>query len=245
MMKLLIIIVVISIASITKAQSFGFGCLGFVGGFGGYSFQRYEPEGLNSFVNNYNSSNSDSLLSPLGKFGKAGGYRVGLNFFRANIEGFILTTKGFYQQLSEKNSADIGTPQKRNNFTSELKIKNWGLGFDLGTSITRSLSWKVIDAAVLYTSTDLTNTQQFPGKTIIDKFKSEDTFGYSVGTGFILSVIEDYISLEGLAGYTVFTIKNVQDENENKLAVNGQAVENFIVNGGFNAVIQLNIGFPL
>ncbi|HZW39881.1 MAG TPA: hypothetical protein VFF33_11330 [Ignavibacteriaceae bacterium] len=245
MIKLILLILFIAITSLSNAQSFGFGCLGFVGGFGGYSYQIYQPDGLNNFVDNFNTSNSDSILSPLDKFGKATGYRVGLNFFRANLSGFILTTKGFYQLLTEKNSADIGTPQKRNSLSSELKLKSWGIGFDLGTSITSNFSWKVIDAAVLFTSIDLTNTQQYPGKTIITKYKASSNIGYSIGTGFILSVIEDYISLEGLAGYTVFTAKNVKDSNDNKLSINNQGVEDFITNGGFNAVIQLNVQFPL
>ena len=92
-------------ASAVNAQSFGFGCLGFVGGYGGYSYQEYKPNGLNNYVDVFNQVRSDSLISPMEKFGKASGYRVGLNFFRAKMDNFVLTTKGYYQLISENHEA--------------------------------------------------------------------------------------------------------------------------------------------
>ena len=81
-------------------QTFGFGCLGFVGGYGGYSYQNYKPGTLNDYIDHFNLLYNDSLSAPLGKFGKADGYRFGLNFFRAKFKGFIITAKGFYQNLT-------------------------------------------------------------------------------------------------------------------------------------------------
>ncbi|MDR3626737.1 MAG: hypothetical protein P4L45_07880, partial [Ignavibacteriaceae bacterium] len=94
---LLVVLSIILLPGSSVCQSFGFGCLGFVGGYGGYSYQKYNATGLNNYVNGFNEDHKDSLSSPMGKFGVASGYRVGINFFRANIKGFILTTKGFYQ----------------------------------------------------------------------------------------------------------------------------------------------------
>ena len=88
-----------------SAQTFGFGCLGFVGGYGGYSYQKYQPGALNDYIDNINYTYEDSLSSRLDKFGKADGYRLGLNFFRAKYKGFIITAKGFYQNLSEEHNA--------------------------------------------------------------------------------------------------------------------------------------------
>jgi hypothetical protein len=230
-------------------QAVGFGCLGFVGGFGGYSFQRYNPTGLNNYISTYNSLRNDSLSSPMGKFGSATGYRVGLNFFRANIEGFILTTKGYYQFLSEKREATLETSTGSSSADFEVEMKNWGVGVDLGTSITKALSWKVIDAALLYSSAVFSDTRNYANAvTEVNKYSSEaSTFGYSIGTGFILELIDEYVSLEGLAGYTVFNIDKVQS-NGNYLSVDERSsapMNNFIESGGFNAVLQLNIGFPL
>ncbi len=234
----------------TNAQSFGFGCLGFVGGYGGYSYQVYEPTGLNDYILAFNESRKDSLNGSMGNFGAAGGYRVGLNFFRANLEGLILTAKGFYQSLSEKKEASFGSASGNSSAVYELQIRNWGLGIDLGTSITNSLSWKVIDAALLYNFAAFTQTINLPGSiTKIIKYKnSKPTLGYFFGTGFIYNIIDNYISVEGVAGYTVFSINEMQTEKGDKLMANENSqvvMKKFITAGGFNAVIQINFGFPL
>ena len=88
-------------------QSFGFGCLGFVGGFGGFSYQQYKPDGLNRYVANFNSSFSEYIDQNMSDFGTATGYRVGINVFRAKFSGFFVTAKGFYQQLLEDHSARV------------------------------------------------------------------------------------------------------------------------------------------
>ncbi len=233
-----------------SAQTFGFGCLGLVGGYGGYSYQVYNPAGLNDYVTSFNNDNKDSLSSALGKFGKARGYRVGINFFRANIKGFILTTKGFYQFLSEKKTTDILSSNGESNAIYEVDLKNWGVGIDLGTAISGALSWKVVDAALLFNSATFTNTLNSPGPTtVVNKYNNEkSTLGYTIGTGFILAIVDQYISLEGTAGYTVFSIDKMKSDNGTELTVSENSTEpmkNFISNGGFSAVIQLNVGFPL
>ncbi len=233
-----------------NAQTFGFGCLGLVGGYGGYSYQVYNPKGLNDYVNSFNALYKDSLSSALGNFGKARGYRVGINLFRADIKGFILTTKGFYQYLIEKNSTDIISSNGKSTVIYEVDLKNWGVGIDLGTSISGALSWKVIDAAVLFNYATFTNTLNSPGPTtIVVKYNNEkSTLGYTIGTGFILAVIDQYISIEGTAGYTVFSIDKMKADDGTELTSSVSSTEpmrNFISSGGFNAVVQLNIGFPL
>ena len=50
-----IFFLLISISSIAEAQTFGFGCLGFVGGYGGYSYQDYNAAGLNEYIRYWNS----------------------------------------------------------------------------------------------------------------------------------------------------------------------------------------------
>jgi hypothetical protein len=72
--------------------------------------------------------------------------------------------------------------------------------------------------------------------------------GYTVGTGFILAIIGHYVSLEGFVGYTYLKIDRVKQDDGTYLTVNESSsadMKNFIDAGGFNTVVQLNIGFPL
>jgi hypothetical protein len=232
-----------------NAQSFGFGCLGFVGGYGGYSYQEYKPTGLNDYVGVFNDIKGDSLVSPMENFGKAQGYRVGLNFFRAKVKSFVLTTKGYYQSISEKHEAlkVFGTGTRST--TMKLEMMNWGIGVDLGISLTKWMSWKIVDGALNFNNITFTRTENMTGETRIRKYKSKSTnLGYSIGTGFIVEIIDEYFSIEGLAGYTELTIDNLQMEDGTLLTRNETTdypMTNFINSGGFNAVIQFNLGFPL
>jgi hypothetical protein len=245
---LLLFLLVLSGTSVF-AQSFGFGCLGLVGGFGGYTYQRYQPAGLNNYIMNFNESRIDSATNPMDNFGTAKGFRFGINFFRADFQGLILTTKGFYQSIVEKHDAEITSNQGSSLYKYELRFSNWGLGIDLGTSITKSFSWKVLEATLLFNKVTFTDNQNYPGGiSFVREYQSESVLGYTVGTGFILSIVEGYISLEGLAGYTQMNISSVKLSDETELTIYENSTEpmiNFIDNGGFIAVIQLNIGFPL
>jgi hypothetical protein len=244
------IIVMLSGVSL-RAQSFGFGCLGLVGGYAGYSYQIYKPTGLNTYVQTFNLIRKDSLQGAMQNFGKSSGYRVGINFFRADLKGLILTAKGFYQYLGEENDASVVSSYGSTYNTSfDFNLRSWGIGFDLGTSLTYSLSWKVIDASLLFNSAQFTNTTNNPGAvTIVNTYKTDkQVLGYTVGTGFILAIIGHYVSLEGFAGYTYLKIDMVKQDNGTYLTVNESSsteMKNFIDKGGFNAVIQLNVGFPL
>ena len=244
------LVLILAFSKTTSAQSFGFGCLGFVGGYGGYSYQVYEPTGLNNYIQNFNETRQDSLSTPMAKFGKAQGFRVGINFFRADIKGFILTAKGFYQLLTEKHDAQVKTNFGNTSTINELSIKDWGVGIDLGTRLSRGISWKVVDAALLFNSAKFTNTVNSPGPStaVIEYKNSSSNMGYTVGTGFIISVIDQYLTLEGTAGYSDFSIGEMQQSDATKLTMaenSNEPMKNFIESGGFSAVIQLNLGFPL
>lgn len=239
-----IFFLLISISSLAEAQTFGFGCLGFVGGYGGYSYQDYNAAGLNEYIKYWNSL--EFVHSPLDEFSSASGYRVGLNFFRATFEnGIIVTAKGFYQYLSKENKASVGVGTSDDNYSMDLTLKNWSLGFDVGWQFTKVVSWKILDASLNFNNVTLTETTDLPGETYVNKYKSDSgVIGYSIGTGVIVAIIKDYISVEGLAGYTQIVIDNVYNDNgEPFLGANYN--EKFIESGGFSAVIQLNVGFPL
>ena len=84
--------------------------------------------------------------------------------------------------------------------------------------------------------------------TIIKNYKSDSEFGYSIGSGIVIEILGEYITLEGLAGYSKITINEMKMDDGTKLMKNENSSEemnNFIADGGFNAVIQLNIGLPL
>ncbi|GAB4299885.1 MAG: hypothetical protein Kow0098_26770 [Ignavibacteriaceae bacterium] len=232
-----------------NAQSFGFGCLGFVSGFGGYSYQIYEPSGLNNYISRFNQLRAENLSEQVSQFRKAEGYRIGINFFRANFEGFFITTKGFYQRLQEEKVTSENTIQGLNNYSFETLINNWSIGIDFGIDISKALSWKIIDGALHFNNAKFIRTDNLPGQTISTTYKSDHSqLGYSLGTGFILDIAEEYISLEGLVAFSEIEIKELKTDGGLKLTETEDSdvtMTDFIDAGGFNAVIQLNIGFPL
>jgi hypothetical protein len=245
-----LILIFITFQISLSAQTFGFGCLGFVGGYGGYSYQKYQPGSLNDFIDNFNLVYKDTLSSPMDKFGQTDGYRLGLNFFRAKFKGFIITAKGFYQDLTEKHNAKEYFANGDGNSSLELEIKNWALGVDLGTELFGGLSWKVVDAALMFNNAKFTTTQNFPNAvTVVDQYKSESTnIGYTVGTGFIFEIVDEYVSLEGVAAFTQFSIDKMKtDDGKYFVSSEDKSLNNkkFIDKGGFNAVVQLNVGLPL
>ena len=234
----------------TQAQSFGFGCLGLVGGYGGYSYQQYQPGMLGSYINQFNTTATLSGdARKIDDFGKAEGYRFGLNFFRAKFSGFFITAKGYYQVLSESHD---GTQLYRSgiyNYDYDLKLKSWGVGLDIGIPIFNGLHWKILDGTLLINSARLTETVNSFAGTSVQKFNNEKTeFGYSLGSGVIVELLKNYISLEGIVGYSYLRIDKMRtDENFQFKDLLDSPDENepFIKSGGFNAVLQLNVGFPL
>jgi hypothetical protein len=245
-----IIISVVLFNTNINSQTFGFGCLGFFGGYGGVVYQSYKADGLNQFVNYFNEMKSGTLDNPLEEYYGAVGYRVGVNFFRATWEsGFILTAKGYYQSLSRTREASETLVDGNTNYEFELDLKNWAVGVDFGYAITSFFSWKIVDGSINFNNVSLTNTNNSPNGTDVSKYKSDSgVIGYSVGTGLIIFLIKDYISLEGFAGYTGLTLEKLNyDEGNNSLlnVLNEEENINFIESGGFTGVIQLNIGFPL
>ena len=245
-----IVLSVISFSTNINSQTFGFGCLGFFGGYGGIVYQSYKADGLNQFVKYFNEMNSSTLDDPLQEFYGAVGYRIGVNFFRATWEsGFILTAKGFYQSLSRTREASESLVDGNTNYTFELDLKNWAVGIDFGYAITSFLSWKIVDGSINFNNVSLTNTINSSEGTEVSKYISESgIIGFSVGTGLIIFLIKDYISLEGFAGYTGLTIEKLKfdegDANSFNVLIEEENI-NFIESGGFTGVIQLNIGFPL
>jgi len=240
---------VITICNEAIAQTFGFGCLGFVGGYGGFTYKKYDAAELNEYIRFTNQL--ENTVDPVDEFSSATGYRVGLNFFRATFEnGIIITAKGFYEYLSKRNKGTVGVDASNDNYSLDMTFKNWSLGFDVGWQFTKVVSWKIIDGSLNFNNVTLTQTTDLPGETYITKYQSDSgVIGYSIGTGIIVSIIKDYVSMEGLAGYTYLVIDDVYDEVGtqflNPYITQLNSTNKFIESGGFTAAIQLNVGFPL
>lgn len=226
----------------------GFGCLGLVGGFAGYEIQSYEPDGLNAFVNDYNLLYKDSLTTPISSFGDSRGFRIGLNLFRRNFSGMIITFKTFYRSLSEKRDAKLNISAGLVNSSLEYKSTSFAFGADVGTQISRLIDWKILDVTLLLTDVRLTTTTSIPGalSSLRQAESVESIYGYSAGTGFILSIVPGYITFETTLAFTQNIVNRLRfdDGKYFSLTSNGQVIEKLVSKGGLNVILQLNIGFP-
>jgi hypothetical protein len=128
-------------------------------------------------------------------------------------------------------------------------MRNWAVGIDVGWEFTSFVSWKVLDGAIHFNNLKLTETASTETETLIGRYESDGgNIGYSIGTGIIVAIIKDYISIEGLAGYTQISIDDLYSDQGTKFLNPTQASsidEKFIDSGGFTAVVQLNVGFPI
>lgn len=243
------LIILSSFTGLIQGQSFGFGCIGFTGAFGGYSYQKYDPAGLNKYIYFFNQNRTNSLTQKLDDFGQGNGIRFGFNFFRKKFKSFFFTTKGFYQLLVERNEALEKLSSGELSTKFETKLTTFGLGLDLGIPIFSFINLKVVDAALTFTQVKLITTQNFPGAiTIVKNYKSDYDLNYSVGSGIIFELFDEYVTLEGTAYYSKLNIREMKTDNDVKLTKeenSNEIMRNFISEGGMNLVVQLNIGIPL
>lgn len=233
------------------SQEFGFGCLGLLGGFVGYEIQNYQADGVNGYISSYNQYYQDSLQVPLGKYGQLRGLRVGINFFRRNFSGLLLTVKGYYSTLNEKNKATrLLADKTKSIFNTELVVNEFSISADVGMPITDALNWKLFDASLVYYNASFTtelNTSK--GKIENNKYTSDkNLFTYGLGSGFILSLIKNYVSLEGTVSYVNLIVPEMKHSAKGTLKIVGseKEIETDLINrGGINLLIQLNIGLPM
>ncbi len=226
----------------------GFGCLGLVGGFAGYEIQDFQPEGLNNYVNDFNLLYKDSIDAPFRSFGDTRGFRIGLNLFRRDVGGMILTFKTFYRSLSQKNEAKILSSSGSSIYTLDYRSTSFAFGADIGTPISRMIDWKILDVSILFTNIRLTKTSSIPGSlsSLTQANSVDNIYGYSAGTGFILGIVPGYITFETTLAYTQNLVKRLQFDDGTffSLLSNGAVIEETVAKGGLNVILQLNIGFP-
>lgn len=249
--KNITILLIIFLIQTTNAQSFGFGCFGFVGGYAGYSYQKYQPGYLNDQIIGFNNAISNGSVKIIPEFGTAQGYRLGINFFRARFSDFFFSLKGYYELTKEKHSYAYDNSGIETRSELNLDLKSWNIGLDFGIPITNNLQWKIIDGSIQFNSSRLSYKPNLDDNTKDIKFNNDSPeLGYTVSTGFIITIFENFVSLEGTAGYRFLRIKKMTTEEGEPFLLRPEnsrtIIENdFIKDGGFNAVLQLNIGFPL
>lgn len=252
--KILLTITIIFALSFVRTnaqQELGFGCLGFVGGFAGFESLAFRPIDFNNYVEDFNLNRSDTLSQSLGSFGDVKGFRVGINFFRHNYNGLLITLKGSYSTMSQKKDAAFLSNNLTFTHSYDVSLKNFSVGVDLGTSLSDLLDWKVLDAALIFNNTTLTRTRNSPNlPSEIDTYTSEKTgIGYFIGSGFILKLVSKFISLEGSIGFTFFEVGRMKNSRDNTYLTYTEntsvPMEKFIRSGGLSGILQLNLSFPL
>lgn len=227
----------------TDAQTFGFGCLGLSGFYAGVTQQYYDTPGLTEYLNNsLFFPNSTSSI----EFKKGTGYRVGANFFRAKFDFLFLTAKGYYQFLKETHERENSlADNSKDKF--ELSMNHWGVGLDFGVPLFSILDWKVVEGTVTFYNSDFVEENiDENGEQVSEKKYSLDKtkLGYYLGSGLILHLVPDYISVEASAGFNFIDIKNFTSKDG--LSIPSLTSTSKAVNkGGFSATVQLNVGFPL
>lgn len=242
--KFLFIVLFLFGYSYANAQTFGFGCLGLSGFYGGYGINTYEATGLNSSLSAvYNSSsfNGDPV-----KFEQSTGFRFGANILRANFDYVFLTAKGFFQFAKESHSRNYTTGEDPTVFDFELTSNHWGVGIDFGFPVFSFLDLKLVEGGITIYNVEYKEKVTVNETEITETtYSTDDTeVGYYLGTGLILNLIEGYVSIEGTAMYHFYEIGEMTN-NSNTAYPISSVDQPFIEKGGFAAALQLNIGFPL
>ena len=246
--KLVLVIIIVTSGITANAQSFGFGCLGLSGFYAGFSRQNYDYPGLNEYIGeriNFLDPSKTVITDKL-EFTQGTGYRIGANFFRAKWDKFFISAKGYYQFLKESHeiSAQLQNVDTKEKY--QLTMNHWGVGIDFGIPLFSILDLKIAEANVTFYNTEFSqeifsdNVSQ--GET---KFKPDkNNIGYFIGTGLILHLVPDYISVEGTVGYNIIKIDKFGNDSGITIP-SSTSSKNAVDKGNLSITLQLNVGFPL
>ena len=240
---ILLLLFILGSNSLLKSQSFGFGCLGLSGFYGGFTQQAYVADGINEFVQqNYSSPNQKPGIT----FKEGTGFRIGANLFRAKMDYAFITLKGFYQFMKEEHQIidDVQSGILKNNY--QLSMNYWGVGLDFGIPLFSIVDWKIVEGGITFYNSELSYRILLNDEEQSELKLSPETtkLGYYVGSGIILHLVRDYISIEGTAAYSILRIDNMNNDNGDSLLPES-STKKAMGKGGFTATVQLNIGFPL
>lgn len=240
--RIVLLLIIFLPISIIKSQTFGFGCLGLSGFYAGYSEQKYSVDGLNQYIklNNYGPAPQSNF-----EFNKGTGYRIGANFFRAKFDYLFITAKGYYQFIKENldQKSTSQTDVIKNEY--QLSMNHWGLALDIGIPLFSIIDLKVIEGGILFHNVEFLHSV-FKNDVQLSENKYEpqtNKVNYYIGSGLIIHIIPDYISIEGTASYQFLKIDELINKSE--LQTSPTKIFNSISKGGLITSVQLNIGFPL
>ena len=230
---------------ISNAQSSGFGFSGF---FAGYSQQDFSTTAINDYVYNQNIQTDPQNLfsSDQIDFKRLTGYRIGANFFRAQFGNIFITAKGYYQFLRELHDLSAQMPEGLVQENYQLTMNHWGVGLDIGINLFWILDWKIIEGDLTFFNSDFRQEKIINNisQGVNDFISGKNIKGYFLGSGFVLQIIPDYVSIEGTIGYNFITIDKLIDKSGTGIS---PALSNnsSIDKGEMSTTIQLNVGFPL
>jgi len=229
--------------TLINAQTFGFGCLGLSGFYGGFTQQSYIADGINEYVKmNYSGPRQIPGIT----FKQGTGFRIGANLFRAKMDFAFITLKGFYQFMKEEHQIDdeVQTNILKNNY--RLSMNYWGVGLDFGIPLFSIIDWKIVEGGLTFYNSDFSYRILLNDEELTELKLSPETtkLGYYVGSGIILHLVRDYISIEGTAAYSIIRIDNMNNDSGDILLPTPSS-KKALEKGGFTATVQLNIGFPL
>jgi hypothetical protein len=221
------------------SQTCGFGCLGLSGFYGGYSVEKYDAEGLNNFLNSFSPKDNLNFNMQKGE-----GLIVGMNIVRANYTDFFFTFKGYYQFYSETQEKPMNSDPLKNIINAKFEMNNWGFGLNFGIPLFSIFDWKVIEGNLSFYSPELTVQEKYDNYLVNEEIFSSDRvrMGFSLGSGLIIHVIRDYVSLEATGLYSFAEVDNLISE---KTGIKIPArEEKLILQGGIIGIVQLNVGIP-
>lgn len=217
---------------------------------GGYGAQQFSATGLNGIVKTLNSQSS--VTKNMDEFGFAHGWRVGANLLNVQDDNMLYGFNFFYQQTKEIHEATTtltnNIPAKRE---YELTLISYGIGISFSYILNKSFDFKIADIKVNWNNAKLVNkyTEGTSASTEEILKNPEANIGGQISTGIVYYPFPPYVSLEVNAGYSYFTIDEMQFETSKQfLASNensSEKMDNFIDGGGFFAFAQLNIAIPI
>lgn len=219
------------------------------GVFVGYGIQSYDPSGLNNYIESYNSKYSSVILSKMGKFGNAVGFKVGANLIQIQLEDITLALKLTYQQMKEKNTSTAFTVTTgRIEEEYSLTMNSIGLGFSTSLVISRRFSIKLPEAMVTWNSAKFVDKYSSQSLNAEQTLKSKGSnLGFTFGTGLTYFIVPTYLSVEGVGGYAFISVPRVFFDDGEVLSQTpdgGGAMENFIRAGGFFAFLNVTLSIP-
>ncbi len=246
--KLIFISLFACSGTVLNAQSFGFGCLGLSGFYAGFSKQNYDNSGLNDYISQRINffDPSKTIINDKLEFTQGTGYRIGANFFRAKWDKFFISAKGYYQFLKESKEifAQLQNVDTREKY--QITMNHWGVGIDLGVPLFWILDWKIAEANVTFYNIEFSQETLFNNVSQSEiKFNPEkNNIGYFIGTGLILHLIPDYISVEGTAGFNIIQVDKLSNSSGITIPATSSS-KKAIEKGNLSITLQLNVGFPL